>query len=336
MACEEEAVLGDGLIRLSLGSAAPEQPAVIYLPEGMQPLVLSLTAVKGEIAPAPGPPPVAGLRGLDHPGLDRLWAVTGLGGHRGQESRAEPRQPRVRGAGTGRHRLRRAHRRSHRGDHHRRLRRKLLDPHPAQRRHGQRRVPGLFGHRPPRAPRDAAGGGQPGAPARRRDRPQQARGDPVRHPLRHRVGDPGTDHCRGPRPVAGLRAGDHRRRPPGRRDPPRRRGPQAHRGHDGQGSQRRDRIGRQDPGRRRGGRPHAGGRQADPPSGSGRQGFRGRRRPATATDPTIASPGRRRAPMLSTPTRPPTASTPADPARLRPPPRTDATVRKSHGSHHTH
>ena len=56
MACEEEAVLGDGLIRLSLGSAAPEQPAVIYLPEGMQPLVLSLTAVKGEIAPAPSLP----------------------------------------------------------------------------------------------------------------------------------------------------------------------------------------------------------------------------------------------------------------------------------------
>jgi lysophospholipase L1-like esterase len=54
--CEEEAVLGDGLIRLSLGSTAPDKPAIIYLPEGMQPLVLSLTAVKGEIAPAPGLP----------------------------------------------------------------------------------------------------------------------------------------------------------------------------------------------------------------------------------------------------------------------------------------
>ncbi|MGA3147283.1 MAG: SGNH/GDSL hydrolase family protein [Acidimicrobiales bacterium] len=56
MACEEEAVLGDGLVRLSLGSASPDQPAIIYLPEGMQPLVLSLTAVKGEIAPAPALP----------------------------------------------------------------------------------------------------------------------------------------------------------------------------------------------------------------------------------------------------------------------------------------
>ena len=56
MVCEEEAVLGDGLIRLSLGSASPDRPAVIYLPEGMQPIVLSLTAVKGEIAPAPALP----------------------------------------------------------------------------------------------------------------------------------------------------------------------------------------------------------------------------------------------------------------------------------------
>ncbi len=54
--CEEEAVLGDGLIRLSLGSAAPDKPAIIYLPEGMQPVVQSLTAVKGEIAPAPALP----------------------------------------------------------------------------------------------------------------------------------------------------------------------------------------------------------------------------------------------------------------------------------------
>jgi lysophospholipase L1-like esterase len=53
---EEEAVLGDGLIRLSLGSAAPDKPATIYLPEGMQPVVQSLTAVKGEISPAPALP----------------------------------------------------------------------------------------------------------------------------------------------------------------------------------------------------------------------------------------------------------------------------------------
>jgi lysophospholipase L1-like esterase len=54
--CEEEAVLGDGLVRLPLGTAAADKPAIVYLPEGMLPLVQSLTAVKGEIAPAPSLP----------------------------------------------------------------------------------------------------------------------------------------------------------------------------------------------------------------------------------------------------------------------------------------
>ena len=54
--CEEEAVLGDGMVRLSLGANAPDKPAIIYLPEGMQPLVQSLTAVKGGISPAPNLP----------------------------------------------------------------------------------------------------------------------------------------------------------------------------------------------------------------------------------------------------------------------------------------
>jgi pentapeptide MXKDX repeat protein len=53
---EEEAVLGDGLIRVPLGSSSAEKPAIIYLPEGMQPLIQSLTAVKGEIRPAPDLP----------------------------------------------------------------------------------------------------------------------------------------------------------------------------------------------------------------------------------------------------------------------------------------
>ncbi len=53
---EADAELGDGLIRLRLGSTAPERPATIYLPEGMLPLVRSLTAVHGEIAPAPARP----------------------------------------------------------------------------------------------------------------------------------------------------------------------------------------------------------------------------------------------------------------------------------------
>ena len=149
--CEEEAVLGDGLIRLSLGSAAPDKPAIIYLPEGMQPVVLSLTAVKGEIAPAPAAPPVARLRGLGHPGLDRLGPVPGLGGHRRPEDRVGPGQPGLRRRRSRRDRLRRAHRRPDRRHHHHRLRGELLDPGPAQRGHGRRGIPGL----PRRGPRRA-------------------------------------------------------------------------------------------------------------------------------------------------------------------------------------
>jgi len=53
---EQEAELGDGLVRLSLGSTSPDKPAIIYLPEGMQPVIQSLTAVKGAITPAPALP----------------------------------------------------------------------------------------------------------------------------------------------------------------------------------------------------------------------------------------------------------------------------------------
>lgn len=53
---EEEAVLGEGLVRLPLGTTAPDKPAIIYLPEGMQPVVQSLTAVQGDIEPAPERP----------------------------------------------------------------------------------------------------------------------------------------------------------------------------------------------------------------------------------------------------------------------------------------
>ena len=53
---EQDAELGDGLVRLTLGSTSPDKPAIIYLPEGMQPVIQSLTAVKGAITPAPALP----------------------------------------------------------------------------------------------------------------------------------------------------------------------------------------------------------------------------------------------------------------------------------------
>ena len=54
--CEEEALLGDGMVRLSLGTSASDKPATIYLPEGMQPLIQAVTPVDGEIFPAPAQP----------------------------------------------------------------------------------------------------------------------------------------------------------------------------------------------------------------------------------------------------------------------------------------
>ncbi len=53
---EEEAVLGEGIVRLSLGSVSDDRPATIYLPEGMLPTVLSVTPVNGTIEPAPHQP----------------------------------------------------------------------------------------------------------------------------------------------------------------------------------------------------------------------------------------------------------------------------------------
>jgi lysophospholipase L1-like esterase len=53
--CEEEAVLGEGIVELEL-SGDPDRPAVIYLPEGMRPVVQTVTGVGGTVEPAPTQP----------------------------------------------------------------------------------------------------------------------------------------------------------------------------------------------------------------------------------------------------------------------------------------
>jgi lysophospholipase L1-like esterase len=53
---EQPAGLGDGTARLALGGARAGTPAVVYLPEGMQPTVRSITATGGTIEPAPHHP----------------------------------------------------------------------------------------------------------------------------------------------------------------------------------------------------------------------------------------------------------------------------------------
>ena len=50
---EEKADLGDGRVRLALGGWPGDEPAVVYLPEGMKPTVRSLSGVGGRLEPAP-------------------------------------------------------------------------------------------------------------------------------------------------------------------------------------------------------------------------------------------------------------------------------------------
>ena len=51
---EAPASLGEGVVRLPAGR--PPEPGIVYLPEGMQPLVLGVPGVGSEIAPAPRNP----------------------------------------------------------------------------------------------------------------------------------------------------------------------------------------------------------------------------------------------------------------------------------------
>lgn len=43
----------EGVARLRLGDAAPDVPAIVYIPEGMRPSIRDVTGVGGEIEPAP-------------------------------------------------------------------------------------------------------------------------------------------------------------------------------------------------------------------------------------------------------------------------------------------
>jgi hypothetical protein len=52
---EEEAVLGDGVVQLPL-SGEPGRPAIVYLPEGMKPMVTGIEGIGGLIEPAPRQP----------------------------------------------------------------------------------------------------------------------------------------------------------------------------------------------------------------------------------------------------------------------------------------
>lgn len=50
---EQPAVLGEGTVELRAAPASPEDPAIVYLAEGMRPTVLSIRPIGGTIEPAP-------------------------------------------------------------------------------------------------------------------------------------------------------------------------------------------------------------------------------------------------------------------------------------------
>ncbi len=53
---EQTAILGDGSVRLALGPPDADERAVVYFPEGMQPVIRSIAGVDGTIEPAPAQP----------------------------------------------------------------------------------------------------------------------------------------------------------------------------------------------------------------------------------------------------------------------------------------
>ena len=187
---EAEAELGDGLIRLQLGTMVPERPATVYLPEGMLPVVRSLTAVHGEIAPAPAEPRWlaygdSSTQGWVASGPAQAWAAIAA-----RKAGLDLVNMGYRAVGRRRHRLRRAAGRSRGRDHHHQLRRELLEPRPPQSGHDRGGPRCLPRHRPPGASRDSDHRDESGGLARGRPFPQPARCHPRRHPRVDRVGDP--------------------------------------------------------------------------------------------------------------------------------------------------
>jgi lysophospholipase L1-like esterase len=53
---EQPALLGDGVVHLGLGGGDADERAVVYLPEGMQPILRSIDVQDGSIEPAPPQP----------------------------------------------------------------------------------------------------------------------------------------------------------------------------------------------------------------------------------------------------------------------------------------
>ena len=233
--CEEEAVLGDGLIRLSLGSAAPDKPATIYLPEGMQPVIQSLTAVKGGISPAPDLPRWIAYGDSITQGWIASGPAQGWAAIAARKARLDLANMGYAAAGRGE---------IVSAEHIAALPADIISiaygascwtrvPHSVD------MVAAGF-----TAFLDVVRDGHPDVPIvvispvlrpDAEDEPNRLGATLADIRQRHRVGDPRPDRRRGLHPGPGGRKGHHQRRAPRRRDPSRRRRPQADRRHRVQG-----------------------------------------------------------------------------------------------------
>ena len=95
--------LGPGTAHFALDQldrSDPDQPLVVYLPEGMRPRVFALRIGGGELVPAAARATLARVRRLDRRGLDRERAVGRVACGRGAPDRTRRREPRVRGIGS--------------------------------------------------------------------------------------------------------------------------------------------------------------------------------------------------------------------------------------------
>ena len=112
---EEEAVLGEGVVQLPL-YGEPSRPAIVYLPEGMRPIITGIEGIGGYIEPAPRQP--RWLCYGDAVTQGWLASVTGpcLAGGNGPQAWTRPLQPRLRGLDAIRHSLSAHARRHSRGD----------------------------------------------------------------------------------------------------------------------------------------------------------------------------------------------------------------------------
>ncbi len=188
--------LGPGTARLDLEALTTrrsEEPVLVYLPEGMRPIVRAVARVRRHDRTRARAAPLARVRRLDRGGVDRFR--TGRRVARGGGAALRPRrgEPRIRRIRPGRDPVGRAARRARRRRHLDLARHQLLEPHPVLDRDVPRPDRGVPRPGARRSSRHPDRGDQPDPAPRRRGHTQPARRDAHR-PARRDGGRRGRAH----------------------------------------------------------------------------------------------------------------------------------------------